>query len=342
MSDLCLLTFLSLREQLKARLTSFENAAPSSLDETANISFALPESSSAESPAHPPRKPQTNVRETRSRRKRNHDEFNEDELSSYGELLALPAKSRRSKNIPVNKHSTVHAQKNSVGRKQKINASSRLVIEIDSSNGPREPTIHGQDEEARFNYVEDEGDNDYLPPTTPISETAPSGVEGRRDFTPLPEGTSLPLIERILHLNKVIEPDYRMLGKDVERGRQRALNGLLFTKDGKVDRRSLRFLRDQENQTPSRCSLAPETPETGSQHVASQQLSDPFELPVLPSIEQFESALKPRSTPRPRSGPVSDFVTPRDHNPFKCGSCKKNYTSRAGLKYVSPHKFPAF
>lgn len=212
-----------------------------------------------------------------------------------------------------------------------------MVIEIDSSNGPRQPTIYGQDEESQFNYVEDEGDNDYLPPTTPISETVPSGVEGRRDFTPRPEETSLPLTAQILHLNKVIEPDYRMLGKDAERGRKRASNGLLFTKDGKVDRRSLRFLRDQENQTPSRCSLAPETPATGSQHVASQQLSDPFENPVLPSIEQFESALTPRSTPHPRSGPMSDFVTPRDQKPFKYGSCKKQYTSRAGLKYVSSH-----
>jgi hypothetical protein len=291
-----LLSLLSVREQLKARLSSFESAATSSLDETANISLAVSESTSAGCPPHPPRKPQTNVRETRSRRKRNHDQFNEDELSSYDELLALPAKSIRSKNIPVNKDSTVPAQKISVGRGQKNNANSRMVIEIDSSNGPRQPTIHRQDDEAQFNYVKDEEDDDYRPPTTPIPATAPSGVEERRDFTPLPEETSLPLTERILHLNKVIEPDYRMLVKDVERGRKRASNGLLFTKDGKVDRRSLRFLRDQENQTPSRCSLAPVTPETRSQRVASQQLSDPFELPVLPSIEQFESAPKPRST----------------------------------------------
>jgi hypothetical protein len=332
-----LLTLLSLREQLKARLSSFENAATSSSDEIANVSFAVPESTSAEFPVHPPSKPQVNVRETRSRRKRNHDEFNEDELSSYGELLALPAKRRRSKDIPVNKDSTIPTPKKSVGRGQKINANSRMVIEIDSSNGPRQPTIHGQDDEAQFNYGEDEGDDDYRPPTTPISATAPSGVDERTDFTPLPEESSLPLTERILHLNKVTEPDYRMLGKDVERGRKRASNGLLFTKDGKVDRRSLRFLRDQENQTPSRCSLAPETPETRSQHVASQQLSDPFELPTLPSIEQFESALKPRSTPYPRSGPMNDLVTPRDQKPFICGSCKKQYTSRAGLKYVISH-----
>jgi hypothetical protein len=328
---------LLLREQLKARLNSFENVATSSLDETANNSLAVPENISAECQVHPPRKPQINVRETRSRCKRNHDQFDEDELSSYCELLALPAKRRRSKNIPVNKDSTVYAQKNSVGRGQKFNASTRLVVEIDSSNGPRHPTIHGHDEEAQFNNVEHEENNDYPPPTTPIFETAPSGVEGRREFTPLPEQTSLPLTERILHLNKVIEPDYQMLGKDVERGRKRASNGLLFTKDGKVDRRSLRFLKDQENQTPSRCSLAPETPEHRIQHVASQQSSDPFELPVLPSIEQFESAPKPRSTPHPRSGPMSDLATPRDQKPFKCGSCKKQYTSRAGLQYVGSH-----
>jgi hypothetical protein len=306
------------------------------LDETANKSPAVLESISGECQVHPPRKPQTNVRETRSQRKRNHDQFDEDELSSYCELLALPAKRRRSKNIPVNKDSTGYAQNNSVGRGQKINASSRLVVEIDLSNGPRHPTIQGHDEEAQFNGVEDEENNDYPPPTTPIFETAPSG-EGRREFTPLPEGTTLPLTERILHLNKVIEPNFQMLGKDVERGRKRASNGLLFTKDGKVDRRSLRFLKDQENQTPSRCSLAPETPENRSQQVASQQLSDPFELPVLPSIEQFESAPKPRSTPHPRSGPISDLATPRDQKPFKCGSCKKQYTSRAGLIYVGSH-----
>ena len=122
---------------------------------------------------------------------------------------------------------------------------------------------------------------------------------------------------------------------DVQLGRQRTPCGLLLTKDGKVDRRSLRYvgdLGDQENEILSRWSMAPETP---VHRVARIQLPDASELPVLPSIEHFESILE-TTHPQLRSSSRSCSITPRDQKPFKCGACKKSYRNRSGLRYVRP------
>jgi hypothetical protein len=335
-----LLTLPLPRKQLKARLNSFENPATNSLERPENTCLERPEHTVGAGPTLHRNEVQTSARETRSRRKRNYDQVDGDGQTPHGNQAEPPAMKRRSRNMPINTESCVAAEDNSVRPVQQIHARSQMVIEIVSR--PSQPAMPGQDGGGQFNYVEDEVDDDCRPPrpTTPISAITRSGEEERRDVAPLPDETSLPLSERILRLNKVIEPDYRMIAKDTERGRKRASNRLLLTKDGKVDIRSLCFLGDQENQTPSRWSLAPEAPHRALD-VASQQLSDPLELPVLPSIERFETAPEPRPTPQARSGSLSSSITPRNHKPFKCGSCKKQYTTRAGLKYASS-RLPAF
>lgn len=320
--------------QLKARLSNFENPATSLLEEAAIPSLEGPASTAEASLAHHLNEAQTSVRETRSRRKGDHDQIEISGTSSVDYQRELPAKRRRTRIKPVNGTSTAAAENTSTRPEQQFNARSRLVIEIPSSKGATHSVIPSQDEELHFNSVEDEVNDDYQPlgPATPVS-----GEDARMDVTPPVDETSLPLSERILHQNKIIEPDYRMREKDFQRGRKRALNELLLTNDSKVNRRSRRFLGDQESQTPSRWSLAPETPRTGTQDIASQQLADPFELPVLPSIEHFESVLHPRFTPQPQPGSLSSSITPRALKPLKCGSCKKQYTSRTGLKYHQEH-----
>ena len=193
--------------------------------------------------------------------------------------------------------------------------------------------IPRQANEVQFNDLQDNVDNDYQPPdpTTPASATTRvREVDG--SFMPI-DKTSLPLSERILYLNNT-EPDDRMRGLDAQVSRRRDSNGLLLTKNGKVDRRSLRYLRDQENQTPSRSSMAPETPVF---RLGAVRLSDPFETPVLPSIEQFKSTLEHSPYPQLRPSSLSRSITSKDQKPFKCGGCKKQYTCRAGLKYVGSH-----
>ena len=329
-----LLTLSFLRGQLKARLSNFENPAASLLEEAAIASLEGPASTAEAGLALHLNEAQTSVRETRSRRKRNHDQIEISGTSLVDDRQELPAKRRGTGLKPVSGTSTAAADNTSTRPEQQFNARSRLVIEIPWSKGATHSVIPSQGKELQSSSSEDEVDDDYQPlrPTTPVS-----GEDARMDVTPPVDETSLPLSERILHLNKIIEPDYRMRGKDLQLGRKRASNGLLLTKDSKVDRRSRRFLGDQERQTPSRWSLAPETPRTGPQDVASQQLSNPFARPVLPSIEHFESALHPRSTPQPQPGSLSSSITPRALKLLKCGSCKKQYTSRKGLKYHQEH-----
>jgi hypothetical protein len=328
-----LLTHPPRREQLKARLNFFESSATASLEDPATTAGAAP------APCR--NQVQTNSRETQSRWKRNHDQIDGDGQSSHSGQPKLQARKRRSRNMPTNTEGYVAAEDNSVRLVQQVNARSQMVIEIDSSKRLSQPAIPSQDEGGQFNDVEDKVDDDYQPPrpATPISAITPFREETTRGITPLPDETSLPLSERILRPSKIIEPDYGMIAKGTKQGRRRASNGLLLTKDCKVDKRSLRYLGDQENQTPIRWSLAPEGPHRALD-VASQQLSHPLELPVLPSIERFETAPEPRLRSQPRSGSLSISITARDSKPFKCGSCKKKYTSRVNLKYASsrpPH-----
>ena len=329
-----LLTPSFLRGRLKARLSNFENPAASLLEEATVASLECPASTAEAGLALHLNEAQTSVRETRSRRKRNHDQIDISGTSLVDDWEELPAKRRGTGIKPVSGISTAAADNTSTRPEQQFNARSRLVIEIPWSKGATHSVIPSQGEALQSNSGEDEVGDDYQPlrSTTPVS-----GEDARMDVTPPVDETSLPLSERTLHLNKTIEPDYRIRRKELQWGRKRASNGLLLTKDSKVDRRSRRFLGDQESQTPSRWSLAPETPRTGPQDVASQQLADPFELPVLPSIEHFEPALHPRSTPQPQPGSLSSSITPRALKPLKCGSCKKQYTSRKGLKYHQDH-----
>jgi hypothetical protein len=302
-------------EQMKTRLNGFEDPAMDSSEEIASTSV----NDSASTALYLKGK-QIRVRDTRSQRKRNHDQVDGGLNSNGAQPLSI--------------------ENCSIEPRQQINSRSRVVIEIPLSKGPSHMVTPRQDRVDEINYVEDEADDDYQPPgpVTPLSAlscTRLQGENGVREMTPLPVDTSLPLSERILRLNKVIEPDYRMLEKDILQSRKRASNGLLLTKDGKVDRRSLRFLGDQENWTPSRSSVAPEDSMIGARNGAARQLLGPCVLPIVPSTEQSESALPPRWTPQPQPGFLSSSITPRDQKPFKCGSCKKQYTTRVGLKYVS-------
>lgn len=330
------------REQLKARLNSFETtAATISLDEAATAYLEGSEAAAEVDSADQAADVQTGVRETRARRKRNHDQFDLDEPSSSRAQPELPAKRRRSRNVPIATDfmdSSGATNNRSVSPGQQADSGPQMVVGIVSKAASQTAMSGQEEEEDPFNYAEDAVDGDYQPPrpTTPVSAVIRSEEESR-DVTPLSNETSLPLSERILRLNKVIEPDYRMREKDIERGRKRASNGLLLTKDGKIDRRSLRFLGDQENQLPSRWSMAPETPRPGAHNIASQQLSDHFEPPALPSIEQPEFVLDSRSTPQPQLGSLGSSIKLRDQKPFKCGFCKKQYTSRPGLSYHQEH-----
>jgi hypothetical protein len=225
------------------------------------------------------------------------------------------------------------------GPKRRAGARKRNVIEIVSSERASDSPVPGQyEEQGQFNYVDDEVDDDYEPyePATPVSGFAHSGSKERTDLTSLTK--QLPMSEQILRLKTVLELDHATRKKDIERGRKRAPNGLLLTKDGKVDRRSLRLfncLGNEENQTPNRSSLAPENDQAGGQEVSDQQSSGRFKIPVLPSVEQVEFSLETRSTPQSLFSSSNLAITPRDPRPFKCGSCNKEYVARAGLRYVS-------
>jgi hypothetical protein len=331
-----LLTLATFREYLKARLNNFESPATGLLEDPATASLEDPSSTTKARSVPRLDKIQTGARDTRSRRKRNHDQIEFSGTSFPDDQQELPVKRRRIRKKTVDPTSLVVADNTSTSAEQQANARSRMVVEIHSSKETSHSVTPDRDEE--FNYAEEEEDADYQPQrlTTPVSEGTQSGEDARIGFTPPLDEITLPLSERILRLNKIIEPDYRMREKDLERGRKRASNGLLLTKDGKVDRRSLRFLGDQENQTPSRWSLAPKALRTGSETVANHQLSDPFELPIFASIENFASGLDHRSTSQ-RSDPLRSSTTPRDQKPFKCGTCKKQYTSRSSLKYHQEH-----
>ena len=227
-----------------------------------------------------------------------------------------------------------------------------MVVEI-ISKGALRSTIPSQDTEARcddaqveveephttisspaaeyqLNYAQGDVDNDCHPPcpATPAIERAREEEKGE---STLIQKTSLPLAERMQHLNKSLEPDYHKLDRDFQLGRKRSSNGVLLTKSGKVDRRSSRRLGHQENQTPSRWSIAPETP---AARLATDRLSDPFETPVLPSIEQSASGLEHGSNRQLQSDPSSRPIKSKDTKLFACGHCKKQYTSRQSLKYV--------
>jgi len=196
------------------------------------------------------------------------------------------------------------------------------------------------DEQSQFDYPEDETDHDYQPPepATPVSTFMRSGDKGTTDIASPADLAALPMSERILSLKTVVEPHTSMRNIDMRLGRKRASNGLLLTKDGKVDRRCLRGLSvsgDEENQPFSRSSLPPEETQNGAQHIVNQQLPDPFERPILPSTEQFQSALERCLTPQPKSSSLNFSITPRDPKPYKCGSCGKAYVARAGLQHVS-------
>ncbi|KAE9373133.1 hypothetical protein N431DRAFT_338311 [Stipitochalara longipes BDJ] len=199
-----------------------------------------------------------------------------------------------------------------------------MVVEISKEAPPS--TIPSQDTEVQFNYAQNKVGDEYRAPepTTPVSAITRSREE-REGITHSDE-TSLPLSERILHLNKVVERDHHMRELDAQRRRKRDSNGLLLRKNGRVDKRSLRFLGDQDSQTPSRWSIAPDLPGTS---VAGAQSPDPLELPILPSIEQSQVIFEPGAEPQIR--------TPTDPRPIKCSSCKKQYTTRAGLRYHLEH-----
>jgi hypothetical protein len=300
------------RERLKARLFTFENA------ETTLMETEL----------------QTSVTERQSRRKRKNTHINDIEPSSHFDQLERSAKRRFSSNTPIDLEYSDAIRSNSVLPDPQIKARSQMVVGIVSKETAHS-TLPSQDNESQFDYVQNEVDDDYEPPypTTPVSAIIRSVEEGR-DSTP-PNEDSMPLSERILNLDKIIEPDLRMRELDVQLGRQRTPCGLLLTKDGKVDRRSLRYvgdLGDQETEILSRWSMAPETP---VHRVARIQLPDASELPVLPSIEHFESILE-TTHPQLRSSSRSSSITPRDQKPFKCGACKKSYRNRSGLRYVRP------
>ncbi len=321
-------------EQLKTRINSLEG----------------PASNAAVGIAHSSKETHTGGRDTRARRKRNQSQMHSDEPTPHdGQAMSpeLPTKRRKTRKSPT--HAEAAAAENNIsnGQNRQADARKRDAVDIPTSEGASSSPILDEDEEqGQFNYVEDDSDDDYQPPepATPVLESRRSGGEGRTDFTSAAAPASLPTSEHILHLKTVLEPDNRMRKSDIARGRNRAPNGLLLTKYGTVDRRSLRLFKlfeNEENLTPSRPSLASETLQAGHKNIVDQQSSDPLELPLLPSIERIGSALEARSTPQPGSSSSNFSMTPRVPKPFKCGSCDKQYVARSGLQYVSSH-LPGF
>jgi len=125
------------REQIKARLDSFEHTATNSIEEQAIDSLEGPEATSLEVPAsttYQTKKIQTSVRKTRSQRKRNHDQIDLDGPSSNVDQLELLIKRKRSRNVPISTESSTTVDNNSVVPGQQAKAKSRMVIEIISSN----------------------------------------------------------------------------------------------------------------------------------------------------------------------------------------------------------------
>lgn len=330
-------------EQLKAQLRTLQSAAKGTniLKETAFTSTKETEITHPDETATATDhiKDRLSLRGTRSRRKRNHDEVHEHGINSQVEQPERPVKKRRTRNMPTTANKDFSAEDSFVARDQQKNSRSRMVVEIPSSKKVSLGVMPGHDEVGEFNYVEEEVDDDYQPPgpvtiIAALTHHRAPGESGEREITSLSNGTILPLSERLLHSNKVLEPDHRMLAKNISPSRSRAANGLLLSKDGKVDRRSLRFLRDQENRVLSPSSFLPTAPMIEAQVAAAQQNSDSFASHVLPSIEQADSALDPPSLPQLWPGSLSGSVILRDQKPFKCDSCKNRYTSRGGLRYV--------
>lgn len=294
--------------QLNTRLRSLESPPSTDAAGTAHITEEMP----------------TGVRETRSRRKRNHSQIDTVEATSQLTQAVspeLPTKRRRTRNIPTSTEVSTAEVDSAAGwnrlesaRKQKANGSLSSDAISDQD-----------DEQSQFDYPEDETDHDYQPPepATPVSTFMRSGDKGTTDIASPADLAALPMSERIFSLKTVVEPHTWMRNIDMMLGRKRASNGLLLTKDGKVDRRCLRGLSvsgDEENQPFSRSSLAPEETQNGAQHIVNQQLQDPFERCL---------------TPQPKSSSLNFSITPRDPKPYKCGSCGKAYVARSGLQHVS-------